>query len=110
KVNVVDAATGQEALAIRGMAVCCRSVVFSPDGKRLASAGGDNRVPGSEVILWDAATGQEALSLSTGKAVSCLAFSPDGHRLAAACDDTVRVWDATPLPPQPHPAAAAPPK
>ena len=55
-------------------------MAFSPDGKRLASASGDGTVK-----VWDAATGQETLTLKghTG-VVSSVAFSPDGKRLASA--------------------------
>ena len=64
------------------------SVVFSPDGQRLASVDGYETVK-----VWDAATGQEVLTL---KGHTSVAFSPDGQRLAAAgVDRTVTVWEAT---------------
>ena len=54
-----------------------RSVVFSPDGKRIASAQGDNTAK-----IWDAATGMELMTLrGHGNAVCSVAFSPDGKRL-----------------------------
>jgi WD40 repeat protein len=67
-----------------------RCVVYSPDGKSLASAAGDG------ARLWDAATGRE-LRAFTGHAgtVNAVAFAPDGKSLATGSEDqTVRVWDA----------------
>jgi WD40 repeat protein len=66
------------------------SVCFSPDGQRLASASYDETVK-----VWDARTGQQALSLKGHTSqVWSVCFSPDGQRLASASGIEVKVWDA----------------
>ncbi|HEV2252295.1 MAG TPA: CHAT domain-containing protein [Streptosporangiaceae bacterium] len=67
-------------------------VVFSPDGRLLATAGGDDKT----ARLWDPATGN-CLRTLTGHVgqVTGVAFSSDGRLLATAGgrDKTTRLWD-----------------
>ncbi|MCH6554363.1 MAG: hypothetical protein IH793_09435, partial [Acidobacteria bacterium] len=66
------------------------SVVFSPDGKTLASGSHDNTIK-----LWNVETGQVLRTLQGHSDwVNCVAFTPDGKTLASASDDeTIRLWD-----------------
>jgi WD40 repeat protein len=78
-------------------------VIFSPDGKRLAT--GDFR---ALVRIWDASSGEELVTLKGHNSwVWSLAFSPDGTRLySGSRDQTVRIWRADP--PASGPAPEAP--
>jgi WD40 repeat protein len=77
---------------LRGHESFVYPVVFSPDGRWIASGGWDEK---DQVRLWDAATGEQCASLQHPHSVRCLAFSPDGTWLASAGDsDELRIWDA----------------
>jgi WD40 repeat protein len=67
------------------------SVVFTPDGKLLASCSQDRTV-----IVWDAKTGERIGQPFRGHRVwiSSLAFSPDGKSLASGSNDgDIIIWD-----------------
>jgi WD40 repeat protein len=107
ELKVWDAATWQETVSPNGHNLPITCVVYSPDGKQLASASLDKTVK-----LWDATTAKEIRCLEghTGW-ITCLAFSADGKRIATASGalenldifkvklklvpGEVKIWDVT---------------
>jgi WD40 repeat protein len=71
------------------------AVRFSPDGKTLATGGGELSRSG-DIVLFDVASGKpvKAWSEHHSDSVLCLDFSPDGKRLASgAADKIARITD-----------------
>jgi hypothetical protein len=92
-----ETATGAQRLRIHLDGRPSRQIIFSPNGRLLASA-----EAGSGVIrVWDAWTGK-AVAHFTGHRgwVIALSFAADGKTLASGGDDgTVLIWDVTGLTP-----------
>ena len=89
-VRLWDVATGQLKNTLIGHTDDVDSMVFSPDGKTIASASAYD----GTVRMWDTETGQLKISLDHFNFVFSVAFSPDGKTLASAVGDkAVRMWD-----------------
>ncbi len=90
-----DGAAGHLALAGLGTAYVW-DLAWSPDGARLATAGGDGHVG-----VWDTTTGTLLASCRLAHPVTSLAWTPDGERLVlSGWRSTLALWT-------PHPAHAA---
>ncbi len=89
-VRLWDVATGKQLQTVKGHEEQVWSVVFSPDGKQLATASFDNTAR-----LWDVATGKQLQILNGHEnMVTSVVFSPDGKQLATgSADKTARLWD-----------------
>jgi WD40 repeat protein len=85
-------ASSRLCVPLRGHTAILERVVWSPDGRRLATVSYDGTAR-----VWDATNGTELLALNGNHGpLHSTAWSPDGHKLVTACHDaTARVWDAT---------------
>ena len=86
--------SGKELLTFGGHTQTVWDAVWSPDGKRIATSDFAGNVK-----VWDASTGQEAISFKGPGPVRSLDWSADGHYLLVAGAFNTpfirRVWQST---------------
>jgi WD40 repeat protein len=97
-VHLMSLAERKWVSTLDGQADLVRAIRFSPDGKRLAVAGGPSGRFG-EIRIWDVASAKPRL-LSTihghSDTILAIAFSPDGSTIASASyDKLVKLWDVS---------------
>jgi hypothetical protein len=102
--RIWEVASAREVLKIAGLPSPSQSLIFSADGRCLASSHGDIYFWGSDMrgttMVWDTSDGKKLadLPVQTG-AVTCSAFVPDGKTLIAGQSDyTLLAWDISRLP------------
>ena len=91
-VNLWDLSTSQLKVELKGHSGKFRSLAFLPNGKYLASGGGD-----STARIWDAATGKEIAQIKLKDEVFGLAFGPESKTLVVGGRMAdVSLWDLSP--------------
>jgi RNA polymerase sigma factor (sigma-70 family) len=105
-IRLYDLATGEVVRELRGTKSMIAGLVFSPDGKTLATtaqqgiglrySGGQEEQDTNSVHLWDVASGQPRLAFAGPPHGGSLTYSRDGKMLASLefMGKTIGLWEA----------------
>ena len=97
KVHLWDVKTSKNKQTLSGHKHQVESIVFSPDGKTLASLSKPSNwsrgTSKMDILLWDAETGNLKHTLTYDKYVRLVTYSPDGKTLAVAVDKLIYLYD-----------------
>ena len=93
-VRLIEPASGKILATLSGHTDYVRSIAFSPDGKRIAAAGGAPQLFG-EIRIWDVQSHQLLKTMRGHKdCIYSIAWSPDGKLIASGSyDRMVKLWD-----------------
>lgn len=91
-IHLWEVATGKEVLQLKKhQAGGVSRIAFSPDGKMLVSAGGEDKT----LCLWEVATGRELRQFDTQPCeIFSVAFSSNGKTLAGGGKGGIHLWEA----------------
>lgn len=93
RLSLFDAETGKQLLTTQtGHFYSITSIVFSPNGRILATGSADKTIK-----LWDADTGAELRTMQLTNMVKKVVFFPDGRKLLSISDSSeqdIKLWDA----------------
>jgi WD40 repeat protein len=82
-ISLWDVETGRQIRTFVGV----RLVAFLPDGKRIVT------VDGSQIIIWEVATGQKLFSLDQERSIQKAAVSHSGALIVVADGKDIKIWN-----------------
>jgi WD40 repeat protein len=88
KIVIWDTATGREIKRLVGHNNYIQDIIFSPNGRQLASYALDKTIK-----TWDISSGELLRSFPSASA-SSIVYSPDGSRIAGTEARTIKIWNS----------------